>query len=99
MRLRLKNYSTLMRGCLFTAYETEWDAAGTVKLSGVLPLAGIRFERQISLARNGVVNVTESLENLSASDRPIAWTNMSPWARLTSSPGKHNSARLRVSQR
>lgn len=59
---------------IFTTYEADWDSAGVLTLKGVLPLAGIRFERQISLSGTGVMRVVESLENLTASDRPIAWT-------------------------
>ena len=59
---------------LFVHYEAEGDADGGVTLRGELPLAGIRFERKVSLAGKGLVLVAESVENLCASDRPIAWT-------------------------
>jgi hypothetical protein len=58
-----------------TAY---YDADGTgdsISLSTTLPLAQIRFERTIRLVPGGtVVSFSESVSNLSASDRPIAWT-------------------------
>lgn len=38
-----------------------------------LPLAGLRFERTISID-NRVVTIDESVENLTATDRPVAWT-------------------------
>jgi hypothetical protein len=37
------------------------------------PLAGLRFERRIELPGRAV-HIKEAVENLSASDRPIAWT-------------------------
>ena len=48
----------------------------SISLSGVLPLAQIRFQREIELpgAKMGLIHFRESLENLSHSDRPIAWT-------------------------
>ena len=56
-------------------YQARGDAGDSVSLSGTLPLAQIRFERGIRLAANGtVVCFRESVENLAASDRPIAWT-------------------------
>ena len=58
-----------------------------ISLTAVLPLAQLRFEREIRLSSNGsgdgsgdgssnrsVVQVRESIENLASSDRPIAWT-------------------------
>jgi hypothetical protein len=38
-----------------------------------LPLAGLLFQRRIEL-RGRAVNIRETVENLSSSDRPIAWT-------------------------
>jgi hypothetical protein len=38
-----------------------------------LPLAGLAFERRIELRRRSV-QIAESVTNLSATDRPIAWT-------------------------
>ncbi|MGA7919869.1 MAG: hypothetical protein WCA38_09360 [Candidatus Acidiferrales bacterium] len=48
----------------------------SISLSGLLPLAQIRFQRQIKLSasNSGLIHFRESLENLSHSDRPIAWT-------------------------
>jgi hypothetical protein len=40
----------------------------------VLPNAQLRLERTITLAGAGVVWFTETVENLAATDRPIAWT-------------------------
>jgi len=39
-----------------------------------LPLAQLRFEREIRLAEGGVVHFRERLKNLSTVDRPIGWT-------------------------
>ncbi|MDQ2711162.1 MAG: hypothetical protein M3Y24_02820 [Acidobacteriota bacterium] len=44
-------------------------------LDATLPKAELRFERRVRLAsESGVVRFTECVENLSATDRPIAWT-------------------------
>ena len=49
--------------------------ADTLHLGATLPLAQLRFEREIRLVPGGrVVHFSETLENLSGVDRPIAWT-------------------------
>jgi hypothetical protein len=51
------------------ASERELTAAAE------LPLAGLRFERRIRLAGDSpVARITETVENLNATDRPVAWT-------------------------
>jgi hypothetical protein len=52
-----------------------------IEISGVrmiakahLPLAQLDFERELELAPNGVVNIRETVTNLTAIDRPLAWT-------------------------
>ncbi len=46
-----------------------------VKLKADLPLAGLRFERLISLSPGSeTIQFVETVENLLALDRPIAWT-------------------------
>ncbi len=48
---------------------------GAVKLKADLPLAGLHFERLISLrAGSESIQFEETVENLLALDRPIAWT-------------------------
>jgi hypothetical protein len=54
-------------------YQTE-AAGGGVALRTTLPQAQLAFERRIKLAGGGVVEFTETVENLTAIDRPIAWT-------------------------
>ncbi len=54
-------------------YQVSEPADHGVTLSALLPLAQIRFERRLSLRRN-VLRFDESVENLAAFDRPIAWT-------------------------
>src|SRR5207253_3126360 len=40
-----------------------------------LPMAGLRFERRLRLRPGSrAINITETVENVSALDRPIAWT-------------------------
>jgi len=46
---------------------------------GVLPLANLEFEREIALvdlgsAQGGAVRIRENVHNLSATDRPVGWT-------------------------
>jgi hypothetical protein len=50
---------------------TKHDSQLTVQLH--LPLAQLNFERRIELHHRGL-RITEGVENLTASDRPIAWT-------------------------
>jgi hypothetical protein len=47
--------------------------ANQIAMNALLPAAQLRVERRIVLA-NRVVHVHESVENLSATDRPIGWT-------------------------
>lgn len=53
------------------AYEIE-ERGGELIARTELPNAQLRFERRIGLS--GCVHFTETVENLSACDRPIAWT-------------------------
>lgn len=56
-------------------YEAEAGGPREVRFSAVLPLAQLRFERRLLLGESGAtVHIHEAIENLSASDRPIAWT-------------------------
>jgi hypothetical protein len=52
-------------------YDIE-TRGGELIAKADLPQAQLRFERRIALS--GVVRFTETVENLSACDRPIAWT-------------------------
>ena len=45
----------------------------TMTAVATLPLAGLRVERELALV-DRTVNIRERIENLSACDRPIAWT-------------------------
>jgi hypothetical protein len=54
------------------AYDAN-AAATTLSLRADLPLAGLRFERRLSLVGPSV-HVHERVENLGAYDRPIGWT-------------------------
>jgi hypothetical protein len=52
-----------------------------IEISGVrmiakvhLPLAQLDFERELELASGGVVTIRETVTNLTAMDRPLAWT-------------------------
>jgi len=49
------------------------ESNGALTMHAQLPLAQLRVERQISLAGD-VVRVRETVENLTAFDRPIGWT-------------------------
>jgi hypothetical protein len=51
---------------------TLYEASGNT-LTGTLPLAQLRFSRTITLSRYALL-ISETIENLSAVDRPIAWT-------------------------
>jgi hypothetical protein len=53
-------------------YELAADGAG-MRARVEMPLAGMRFERRIALAGDAVT-IHETVENLNATDRPIAWT-------------------------
>jgi hypothetical protein len=54
------------------AYEVEEIAGGLVARAR-FPLAQLAFERRITL-HGSAVRITEAVENLTASDRPMAWT-------------------------
>jgi hypothetical protein len=57
------------------AYQVSASGESEVTLAGMLPLAQLHFSRRIKLAAGSpVVLLSETVENLSASDRPIAWT-------------------------
>jgi hypothetical protein len=56
-------------------YEVSGVGDGEMRLAGTLRLAELRFSRRIGLATgSSVVRMVEAIENLAASDRPIAWT-------------------------
>ena len=56
-------------------YEVSGNRDLGLTLTGSLYLAQLRFSRQITLAAGSpVVLISESVENLSPTDRPIAWT-------------------------
>ncbi len=58
-----------------TRYDVIACSETDVTLAGHLRLAQLRFSRRIRLqAGSPVVLLSETIENLSASDRPIAWT-------------------------
>ena len=57
---------------MFVPYQTS-ENAGKITLMGTLPLVQVRFSRSLSLAGKNAVKISESAENLTASDRPIAW--------------------------
>jgi hypothetical protein len=58
-----------------TVQYHEVGTESSISLKGKLPLANVDFERRIHLAANGsVICFSESVSNLSAFDRPIAWT-------------------------
>jgi hypothetical protein len=55
-------------------YDTKTDG-NSVSMAAVLPLAQLEFRRRIELCGpGGLLRIQESVENLSSSDRPIAWT-------------------------
>jgi len=53
-------------------YRLEVDAQ-TITMQAMLPLAQLRVERRLDL-RGSTLAIRESIENLSACDRPIGWT-------------------------
>jgi hypothetical protein len=53
-------------------WDVEVDGA-SVSMRARLPLAGLRIERRIDLHARSV-RIQESVENMSACDRPIGWT-------------------------
>lgn len=58
--------------CSVVAYEIESEGSALV-CRATAPVAGLRFERRLSIDRR-VVLIAETVENLTAVDRPIAWT-------------------------
>jgi hypothetical protein len=57
------------------AYEVSAAGDREMLVAGTLRLAELRFSRRIGLAAgSSVVRIAETVENLAASDRPIAWT-------------------------
>jgi len=54
-------------------YEIEISGARMIAKAH-LPLAQLDFERELELAPNSVVNIRETVTNLTAIDRPLAWT-------------------------
>jgi hypothetical protein len=54
-------------------YEIETEANG-LRARANLPLAMLDFEREIRLEYGGIVRIRETVTNLLAMDRPIAWT-------------------------
>lgn len=55
-------------------YQIDSDQS-SLQATAELPLAGLRISRTLRLASGGeIVEVREALDNLSATDRPIAWT-------------------------
>src|SRR5215813_1831821 len=56
------------------AYEMT-SGAGEIRQRALLPTAELQFERMLRLrAGSRLVRITETVENVSACDRPIAWT-------------------------
>jgi hypothetical protein len=54
-------------------YEIETSGVRMIARAR-LPLAQLHFERELELALNGVVKIRETVTNLTALDRPLAWT-------------------------
>jgi hypothetical protein len=54
-------------------YDLEQTEDNDLTCTAVLPLAQLRFQRRITLDQR-VLMIREAVENLSSSDRPIAWT-------------------------
>jgi hypothetical protein len=59
------------------ASVVDWDVAAegndTLRARAELPLAGMRVERRLRL-RDIVLGIEETVENLTAVDRPVGWT-------------------------
>jgi hypothetical protein len=49
-------------------------ASGQLTARAELPVAQLRVERQVRFGGDRVVEIREAVENISASDRPVAWT-------------------------
>jgi Domain of unknown function (DUF4432) len=57
-----------------TRYEIASEA-GTIAASATMPMAQLRFERRLRLEPGSrTLRIAETVENLSSTDRPIAWT-------------------------
>jgi hypothetical protein len=54
-------------------YDVSTDSSGLTQRAE-FPIAQLRFERQIRFGHERAIEIRETLENLSAADRPIAWT-------------------------
>ncbi len=54
-------------------YDIQEQGPATLLMTAILPLVQIRFTRRLSVAGD-VVRFDEAVENLTASDRPIGWT-------------------------
>jgi hypothetical protein len=54
-------------------YDVAADAGG-LTARAQFPIAQMRFERRIRFGGERAIEIRETLENLSAADRPIAWT-------------------------
>jgi hypothetical protein len=55
------------------SYEVSADS-GRLTQRAQFPIAQMRFERLIRFGSDRAIEIRETLENLSAADRPIAWT-------------------------
>ena len=64
--------STVHGEASVASYEFN-EEAGALVQRAVFPQSQLRFERRLELAAS-VVRIAETLENLAALDRPIAWT-------------------------
>jgi hypothetical protein len=62
------------------------DASLTMKAD--LPAAQVRFSRKVTLVPNGILHFIERAENLSATDRPIGWTQLVTLSAPFLEPGK-----------
>ncbi|HBY63203.1 MAG TPA: hypothetical protein DEH78_25555 [Solibacterales bacterium] len=57
------------------AYDHEAASDGSLFLRATFPRAQLRFERHLQLSPGGVLRVRETVTNLTALDRPLAWTH------------------------
>jgi len=82
-------------------YEVTADAADLTQ-RGHFPIAQMRFERQIRFGGERAIEIRETLENLSAADRPIAWTEHATLGPPFLEPGRTefraSATRSRVSE-
>jgi hypothetical protein len=58
---------------MFLPYETT-RRGDSLTFTSTLPMAQIRWSRTVALAGSNTVRIAENVDNLSACDRPIAWT-------------------------